>query len=109
MNMNAHVPDRSYGFGSGLLAGTVIGAGLLMWLAPRIGAELRQRATETAGRLRQQARERYRDVSSQVGDAVDDVTRKAQGVRDDVAEVVAHAAEKTQEASNRFPKPQERT
>lgn len=100
MNTNAHVPDRSYGFGSGLLAGTVIGAGLLMWIAPRIAAELRQRATETAGRLRQHARERYRDVSTQVGDAVDELTRTAQGVRDDVADVVAHGAHEVERVAD---------
>ena len=93
MNTNAHVQDhRSYGFGTGLLAGTLVGAGLLMWLAPRIASELRQRATETANRLRQHAKERYRDASGQVGDAVDELTRKAQGVRDDVADAVAHGA-----------------
>jgi gas vesicle protein len=76
MNTNVHVPDRrSYRFGSGLLAGTVVGAGLLMWLAPRIASELRERATETASRLRELARERYRDAGSQVALAVDEAEK----------------------------------
>ena len=37
-----------YGFVIGLVAGTVVGAGLMMWLAPRTGSELRQRMADSA-------------------------------------------------------------
>jgi len=90
-NFDGQEPRR-YGFGIGLLAGAVAGAGLMMWLAPRMGSELRQRATETAGRLRQRATEKYQEVSTQVSETVDELTRKGQDVRDDVAGAVAHGA-----------------
>ena len=83
---------RDYGFVIGLLTGTVVGAGLLMWLAPRTASELRQRVTDSARDLGQRASEQYQEASTRVGEAVDELTRKGQGVRDDVAEVVARGA-----------------
>jgi hypothetical protein len=61
--MNAHTREHpDSGFAIGLLTGTFVGAGLAMWLVPR------------------------------VREAVDDLTRKGQDVRDDVAEAVARGA-----------------
>ena len=92
-NMNARTQERrDYGFVIGLLAGTVVGAGLLMWFAPRVRSELRQRASDSARSLGKKASERYQQVSTGVGDAVAEVTRKGRGVRDDVAETVARSA-----------------
>ena len=91
--MNAHTQEhRDYGFVIGLLAGTFVGAGLAMWLAPRLASELRQRMTDSARRLSERASERYQEASTRVGDAVDELTRKGQNVRDDVAETVARGA-----------------
>jgi gas vesicle protein len=93
MTTNFDVQEhRGYGFGIGLLAGAVAGAGLMMWLAPRMGSELRQRATETARRVRERATEKYQEVSNHVSETVDELTRKGQNVRDDVAGAVAHGA-----------------
>jgi gas vesicle protein len=93
MTTNFDVQEhRGYGFGIGLLAGVVAGAGLMMWLAPRMGSELRQRATETARRVRERATEKYQEVSNHVSETVDELTRKGQDVRDDVAGAVAHGA-----------------
>jgi gas vesicle protein len=61
---------RSHGFAIGLLTGTFVGAGLAMWLAPRMASELRERMADSAKGL----------------------GRQAQGVRDDVADAVAHGA-----------------
>lgn len=83
---------RDYGFVIGLLTGTVVGAGLTMWLAPRVASELRQRASDSARRLGKNASERYQQASTGVGDAVVEITRKGRGVRDDVAEAVARGA-----------------
>ena len=50
--------EREDGGGSflmGLLAGTVLGAGLGMLFAPKAGAELRNQLSEQAGRLRSTA------------------------------------------------------
>ena len=50
MNPNTNEP-RDYRLALGFLAGTAVGAGLMMWLAPRAAAELRRRVTDTAADL----------------------------------------------------------
>ena len=83
---------RSHGFAIGLLTGTFVGAGLAMWLAPRIASELRERVTDSAKGLGLQASEQYEQASSRLGEAVSELTRKGQDVRDDVADAVARSA-----------------
>ncbi len=91
--MNAHTQEhRDYGFAIGLLTGTFVGAGLAIWLAPRLASKLRERMTDSARSLGQRASEQYQQASTRVGEAVDEITRKGQGVRDDVAEAVARGA-----------------
>lgn len=66
--------EREDGGGSflmGLLAGTVLGAGLGMLFAPRPGSELRNQLTEQAGRLRSTAGDAYSQASDKVGQIVD--------------------------------------
>jgi gas vesicle protein len=93
MSTNAHVQDyRSYGFGIGLLAGTFVGAGLMMWLAPRMGSELRQRVTDSARNLGQRASEKYQQASTHAAEAIDELARKGQAARDDVADAVVRGA-----------------
>ncbi len=80
--MNTQAQERrDHGFAIGLLTGTFVGAGLMMWLAPRMMSELRQQATDSA-----------KKVTARVSDAIEDLTRKGEGVRDDVADVVARSA-----------------
>jgi len=70
--MNMQMQERrDYGFAIGLLTSTCVGAGLMLWLAPRVAGELRQLAIASANR-----------VTARVSDAVDDLTRKGQGVGD---------------------------
>lgn len=83
---------RSYAFVIGLAAGTVVGAGLAIWLVPRAAAELRDRVTDSAKRIGRQASEQYARASTQVGEAVGEVARKGRSVRDDVAGAVARGA-----------------
>ena len=91
--MNEHTQEhRDYGFMSGLLAGTLIGAGLAMWLVPRSASELRHRISDSAKSLGQRASKQYQQASARVGETLDDLTRKGQGVRDDVADAVARGA-----------------
>jgi len=52
----------------------------MLWLAAHVAGELRQQAIASANR-----------VTARVSDAVDDLTRNGQGVRDDVADVVARS------------------
>jgi hypothetical protein len=66
--------EREDGGGSflmGLLAGTVLGAGLGMLFAPRPGSELRNQLTEQAGRLRSTAEGAYSQATDKVGQMVD--------------------------------------
>lgn len=66
--------EREEGGGSflmGLLAGTVLGAGLGMLFAPRPGSELRNQLTEQAGRLRSTANDTYNQASEKVSQIVD--------------------------------------
>jgi gas vesicle protein len=66
--------EREEGGGSflmGLLAGTVLGAGLGMLFAPKAGNELRSQLTESAGRLRSSAEGTYGTASEKVHQMMD--------------------------------------
>jgi hypothetical protein len=66
--------EREDGGGSflmGLLAGTVLGAGLGMLFAPKPGNELRTQLGEQAGRLRSTANDTYQQASEKVGQIVE--------------------------------------
>ena len=66
--------EREDGGGSflmGLLAGTVLGAGLGMLFAPRPGSELRTQLGEQAGRLRNSAGGAYSTASDKVSQIMD--------------------------------------
>ena len=84
--------SHGLGFVFGLMAGTVVGAGLTLWLAPRSASELRDRATNSARALGKRALDGYDEASGRIGDAVDELARNGNRVRDDVAESVARGA-----------------
>jgi hypothetical protein len=66
--------EREDGGGSflmGLLAGTVLGAGLGMLFAPKAGSELRNQVTEQAGRVKTTANDAYSQASEKVSQIVD--------------------------------------
>jgi hypothetical protein len=66
--------EREDGGGSflmGLLAGTVLGAGLGMLFAPKTGSELRHQLGESANRLRTTAGDTYGTASEKVTQMVD--------------------------------------
>lgn len=66
--------EREDGGGSflmGLLAGTVLGAGLGMLFAPKAGSELRNQLGEQAGRIKSQATDGYQQASGKVSQIVD--------------------------------------
>jgi gas vesicle protein len=61
--------EREEGSGAflmGLLAGTVLGAGLGMLFAPRPGSELRSQLSDQAGKWRNTASDAYQQVSDKV-------------------------------------------
>jgi gas vesicle protein len=66
--------EREEGSGAflmGLLAGTVLGAGLGMLFAPKAGSELRSQLSEQANKLRDTATETYNQASEKVTQMVD--------------------------------------
>jgi gas vesicle protein len=98
MGVNQNMNDaptrehRDYGFVIGLLAGTFVGAGMAMWLAPRSADELRERMNEVTTRLRKRASDKYEQASAGVGETVAGLTRKGRNARDGVADAVAQGA-----------------
>jgi gas vesicle protein len=66
--------EREEGGGSflmGLLAGTVLGAGLGMLFAPKAGSELRSQLSDSATKLRSTANESVQQASEKVSQIVD--------------------------------------
>jgi len=66
--------EREDGGGSflmGLLAGTVLGAGLGMLFAPRAGSELRSQLTDQAEKLKATANDTYQQATDKVSQIVD--------------------------------------
>ena len=66
--------EREDGGGSflmGLLAGTVLGAGLGMLFAPKAGTDLRNQLGEQAGKLRTTAADGYTQATEKVSQIVD--------------------------------------
>jgi len=73
--MNTHAPERGdYEFAIGLLAGTLVGAGLTLLFAPRVSA-VRHGMTGSA-------KGRGRHTSARVGETVDAQRHTAQDVHD---------------------------
>ena len=65
--MNATWTHRDDGFVIGRLTGAWVGAGLAIWLAPRLASVLRQRVFDSARNLGQRAAEQYQHVGTHVG------------------------------------------
>jgi len=66
--------EKEEGGGSflmGLLAGTVLGAGLGMLFAPKAGTELRSQLGEQAGKLKSTASDGYQQATEKVSQVVD--------------------------------------
>jgi gas vesicle protein len=57
----------------GMLAGTCVGAGLAMWLAPKGPAELGRRLTASGKDLAQRATDEIQQASTRVSDAAADL------------------------------------
>ncbi len=71
--------EREDGGGSflmGLLAGTVLGAGLGMLFAPKAGAEVRKQLSEQANRLRSTASDTYNQASEKIGQTYNQASDK---------------------------------
>jgi gas vesicle protein len=97
--------EREDGGGSflmGLLAGTVLGAGLGMLFAPKAGTDLRNQLTEQAGKLKTTANDTYQQASGRVSQIVDrgrEAYDRARGSASEVASEVSDTAEKIASAA----------
>jgi gas vesicle protein len=92
-HMTAEERNRgNHGFLIGLVTGTVVGAGVAIWFAPRLASDLRRRVSDSAKKLSGRASERYQQVSTRVDEAVDDLTKRGQRVRDGMADAVVRGA-----------------
>ena len=87
--------DRNLALITGVVMGSAIAAGLVLYFRPR----LRQQVTESLTELRDAASAKAQtmannaaDVVDRVADAADDVTKRAQEVRNGVASAVQHGA-----------------
>jgi YtxH-like protein len=77
--------EREEGGGSflmGLLAGTVLGAGLGMLFAPKAGSELRTQLGEQAGRIRTQATDGYQQATDKVNEKVGQIVDRGKEAYD---------------------------
>jgi hypothetical protein len=63
-----------YGFVVGLAAGMLVGAGLTLWLTPRVASELRGRITDSAKVIGRRASDHYENARHRFGEAVDAFT-----------------------------------
>lgn len=68
--MNSQLQRRDYGFVFGLLTGTLVGAGLAVWLVPGVARELRVLAADSAERLKSELGEQTDGIRNQVAGAV---------------------------------------
>jgi hypothetical protein len=91
-DVNVTEPASTLTFALGLLAGTFIGAGLMMWIAPRAVAEVRRAVTDSANMFRDEVAGQYDNVSRRATAAIDELASKGMGARDDAADAVARGA-----------------
>lgn len=95
--------EREEGGGSflmGLLAGTVLGAGLGMLFAPKPGSELRSQLTEQTGRLRSTATGAYSQASERVHQMVDRSREAYDRARTGAEELAREVTSRTQKSGS---------
>jgi|SRR5262245_26633720 len=88
--------EREDGGGSflmGLLAGTVLGAGLGMLFAPKTGAEARKQLSEQANRLRSTASDKIHQASERLGQASNQASERIAQASDKVSQIVERGRE----------------
>ena len=103
--------ERENGGGAflmGMLAGTVLGAGLGMLFAPKAGSEVRKQLSEQASRLRStandtmhQASEKLSQVSQQASDKIGQVSQQASDKIGQASEKVTQIVDRGREVVDR--------
>ena len=91
--MNRHAQKKhDPGFVTGLVAGAALGAGLTMYFAPKISAQIRKRVAASATDLRETVSEYCDAVRTGVSDTVEELANQGQKVRDAAADIVTRGA-----------------
>ena len=72
--MKSHRQSHPDGVAIGVAAGMIVGAGLAIWLAPRLTSELRKRITDSAKSIGQRTSNHYARASNRFGEAVEALT-----------------------------------
>jgi gas vesicle protein len=88
--------EREDGGGSflmGLLAGTVLGAGLGMLFAPKAGADTRRQLSEQANRLRSTANDTYNQASEKINQTYSQASEKLNQASEKVSQIVDRGRE----------------
>ena len=88
--------EREDGGGSflmGLLAGTVLGAGLGMLFAPKAGSETRKQLSEQATRLRSTAGDTYQQASEKINQTYHQASDKINQASEKVSQMVDRGRE----------------
>jgi len=79
-------------FVQGLLFGSVLGAGLVLLLAPRAAAEARRTLADSANSLRDATTDQYGQARRRVVAVADEAVAKGEGLRNDVADAIGRGA-----------------
>ena len=98
--------EREDGGGSflmGLLAGTVLGAGLGMLFAPKAGAEVRKQLSEQASRLRSSATDTYNQASEKLNQTYSQASEKVNQASEKVSQIVDRGREAYERAKTQTP------
>ena len=96
--------EREDGGGSflmGLLAGTVLGAGLGMLFAPKAGAEVRKQLSEQANRLRTTASDTIQQVRSTASDTIQHASERLGQASQQASERLIQTSEKVSQIVDR--------
>jgi gas vesicle protein len=108
MNVNkqehSYVMSQAGGFFAGLLAGVLIGAGMMLLLAPQSGKktrakiqhegmELRDRVTETVEDAVAQTRDKADRIATRVHKQAEELQQRGQDALDEQMDVMSHVVE----------------
>ena len=75
--MNRMVSGPADGFVAGMAVGAVVGAGLALLFAPKVGSDLREGIGESFTNLRDAVADRYQDLAARAGVKLDDLQERA--------------------------------